>query len=216
MLLTTLDAKLLGFEHIKELYAHDHDFSSVYNTCEKAAFDKFYRYNGYLFRVNKLYVPKCSLLLLLIYEAYEGGLIGHFGITKALDVLHEHFFWPNMKSNIAKYCANCITCLQAKSKVHPHGLYTPLPVPHSPWVDISMDFILGLPRTRRSNDNIYGVVDRFSKMAHFISCLKTDDASHIANLFFKDVVRLHGMPRTIISDRDAKFFPTFRRPCGKN
>ena len=59
----------------------------------------------------------------------RGGLIGHFGITKTLDVLDELFFWPNMKSDVSKYCANCIICLQAKSKVHPHGLYTPLPVP---------------------------------------------------------------------------------------
>ena len=77
--------------------------------------------------------------------------MGHFGIAKTLDVLQEHFFWPNMRNDVTKYCANCITCLQAKSKVHPHGLYTPLPVPHSPWVDISMDFVLGLPRTRRGN-----------------------------------------------------------------
>ena len=69
-----------------------------------------------------------------------------------------------MKSDVSKYCANCITCLQAKSKVHPHGLYTPLPVPQS-------------PRTRHGHDSIYVVVNRFSKMAHFIPCHKTDDVS---------------------------------------
>ena len=103
-----------------------------------------------------------------------------------------------MRHDVNKVCARCITCKQAKSRLQPHGLYSPLPVPNGPWIDISMDFVLGLLRTRKGYDSIFVVVDRFSKMSHFIPCHKTDDAKHIADLFFRKVVRLHDIPKIIV------------------
>jgi hypothetical protein len=144
-----------------------------------------------------------------LQEAHEGGLAGHFGVKKTLDMLSDHFFWPHMRRDVQWHVGCCIVCLKAKSRLNPHGLYTPLPIPHVPWEDISMDFDLGLPRSQRGRHSIFVVVDRFSKMAHFIPCHKSDDASHVADLFFREIVRLHGVPKTIVSDWDTKFLSYF-------
>jgi hypothetical protein len=148
---------------------------------------------------------------LLWQEAHGGGLMGYFGVKKTEDVLAAHFFWPRMQRDVERYISRCTTCNKAKSRLNPHGLYMPLTLPHAPWENISMDFIFGLPRTKRGRDNILVVVDRFSKMAHFILCQKTDNASYVADLFFNEVVCLHGVPNTIVSDRDTKFLSHFWR-----
>ncbi|GJY94070.1 transposon ty3-I gag-pol polyprotein [Tanacetum coccineum] len=107
---------------------------------------------------NRLCIPKTSIRSQLIKEVHAGGLSAHLGRDK--------------------------TIAKGKGKDQKTGLYMPLPVPESPWVDISMDFMLGLPRTQRGFDVVFVVVDRFSKMAHFIPCKKTSDVAHIARLFF--------------------------------
>jgi hypothetical protein len=112
-----------------------------------------------------------------------------------------------MRRDVDRFVKRYITCNKSKSKLKPHDLYTPLPAPTTAWEDISMDFVLG--RTERGHDSIFVVVDRFYKMAHFLACHKSDDASHIANMFFKDIVHLHGVPKTIVFDHDVKFMSYF-------
>jgi hypothetical protein len=211
-LLSQLDCRIFGLESIKEQYVFDPDFKDVLLNCKEGrTWNKFVINDGFVFRANRLCIPVGSVRLLLLQEAHGGGLMGHFGAKKTADILATHFFWPQMRRDVERFVARCTTCQKAKSRLNPHGLYMPLPVPSIPWADISMDFVLGLPRTKRGRDSIFVVVDRFSKMAHFIPCHKSDDAIYIADLFFKEIVRLHGMPSTIVSDRDAKFLSHFWR-----
>jgi hypothetical protein len=95
--------------------------------------------------------------------------MGYFGVKKTEEVLVTHLFCPKMRQDIEQFVTRSIACQKAKSHLNPHGLYMPLPVPSTPWVDISMDFILGLPRTKIGRDSIFIVVDRFFKMEHFIN-----------------------------------------------
>src|SRR6185295_2606783 len=86
----------------------------------------------------------------------------HFGVAKTLAALREHLFWPKMAHHVHSYCRACPTCHHAKSKALLHGLYTPLPIPSAPWEDLSMDFVVGLPMSKKGRDSIFVVVDRFS------------------------------------------------------
>jgi hypothetical protein len=144
-----------------------------------------------------------------LQEAHGGGLMGYFGVKKTEDVLAAHFFWPKMKHDVERYVSRCTTCNKAKSQLNPPDLYIPLSVPSVPSKDISMDFVLGLPRTKRGSNSIFVVVDRFSKIAHFIPCHKSNNASHVTDLFFTDIVRLHDVPNTIVLNRDAKLLSHF-------
>jgi hypothetical protein len=208
-LLSTMEVLVLGLEMLKELYKNDPDFGNVWENCSKGSFNHFLVQASFLFKNNRLCIPQCSLRRAIIQEVHGGGLAGHFGRDKTLALVQENFFWPKLAHDVECFVKSCRICQIAKSHNKNTGLYTPLLVPKAPWEDISLDFVLGLPRTQRNKDSIMVVVDRFSKMAHFVPCNKTADTSHIADLYFRKIVKLHGVPKTITFDRDLKFISHF-------
>ena len=126
-----------------------------------------------------------------------------------MSLVKDKYYWSQMYKDVQKFVKSCGVCQVAKGVSQNTGLYTPITVPEKPWSNIIMHFVLGLPKIVKDYDSIFVVVDRFSKMAHFIPCKKTSDAKHVAEIFFKKIVRLHGLPRSIILDRDNKFVGYF-------
>lgn len=116
-----------------------------------------------------------------------------------------------MQADVRKFVESCVICQRAKGVTTNACLYQPLPIPNRPWDSININFVMGLPRTQKGFDSVFVVVDKFSKMAHFMPCKSTNDASHIADLFFKEVVRIHGLPSSIVSDGDVRFVAQFWR-----
>eukprot|EP00268_Persea_americana_P067965 TRINITY_DN9411_c0_g1_i1.p1 TRINITY_DN9411_c0_g1~~TRINITY_DN9411_c0_g1_i1.p1 ORF type:complete len:151 (+),score=14.57 TRINITY_DN9411_c0_g1_i1:3739-4191(+) len=130
-------------------------------------------------------------------------------MTKTILLVEDCFYWLSLKRDVVRMIERGRTCQLAKQRKQNMRLYTPLLVPPAPWQDISMDFVLGLPKTNKQHDSILVVVDRFSKMAHFVPCSKTSDASHVAKIFMERIDSLHGVPKTIVFDRDVKFTSYF-------
>ena len=123
----------------------------------------------------------------------------------------DSYFWPTMRKEITEFVKRCHICQVSKGTTTNASLYMPLPIPDQPWIHVRMDFILGLPCTQRGNDSIFVVVDRLSKMTHFIACKKTSDTVNVAQLYFREIYRLHGLPQSIVSHRDVSFLSHFWR-----
>ncbi|KAE8691406.1 hypothetical protein F3Y22_tig00110890pilonHSYRG01301 [Hibiscus syriacus] len=145
----------------------------------------------------------------LMKECHDSKWAGHPGVDRTLALLSEQYYWPHMAEDVQAYVKTCLVCQQDKIEAKkPAGLLQPLPIPERPWESISMDFIIGLPKTDGLS-SIMVVVDRFSKYATFIPASKVCPAVEVARLFLKHVVKYWGMPKTIISDQDTQFTGRF-------
>jgi hypothetical protein len=172
--------------------------------------DRYRVVDDIIYYKERIYlVPESMLKDKILREVHDAPLAGHPGYLKTYRQVRERFSWKGLKEDVLWYVRECRTCQQNKSEMtHPTGLLQPLPIPERKWESISMDFITGLPKVQ-GRDCIYVVVDRLTKYAHFFSIPSEYNASQVADLFFREVFRLHGLLRNIVSDRDNRFLSAF-------
>ena len=139
-------------------------------------------------------------------EAHKSRYSVHPGSDKMYHDLKTTYWCPGMKASIATYVGKCLTCARVKVKYQkPSGPLQQPEIPKWKWEQISMDIVTGLPRSQCGNDTIWVIVDRLTKSAHFLSTKETDKFSTLADIYLKEVVSRHGVPTSIISDRDPHF-----------
>jgi transposase InsO family protein len=172
--------------------------------------DRYRVVDDIIYYKERIYlVPESTLKDKILRAVHDAPLAGHPGYLKTYRQVRERFSWKGLKEDVLWYVRECKTCQQNKSEMtHPTGLLQPLPIPERKWESISMDFITGLPKVQ-GRDCIYVVVDRLTKYAHLFSIPSESNASQVADLFFREVFRLHGLPRNIVSDRDSRFLNAF-------
>lgn len=166
---------------------------------------------------NRVYIPDDDALKMEILQAHhDSQTAGHLGRAKTSELVSRSFYWPGLRSFVNRYVANCHTCKRTKVDHQARqGHLNPLQIPNTPWSSISMDFISGLPTSEQYNC-IWVVVDRLTKMSHFIPCHDSIDAAGLANLFAKEVFRLHGLPSEIIPIVVPCLRLPFGNPCCKH
>src|SRR3954468_22904576 len=169
--------------------------------------------DGLILFGRRMFVPNdAELRRLILDEAHKSRFTIHPGSTKMYQDLKGNFWWPGMKRDVANYVEQCVICQQVKIEhQRPGGMLQPLDIPVWKWDSISMDFIVGLPRALGGHDSIWVIVDRLTKSAHFLLVKTTHKVSHLARLFVVEIVRLHGVPSSIVFDRDPKFTSRFWR-----
>jgi hypothetical protein len=162
---------------------------------------------------GRICVPADSELKeVIMKEAHETPYSIHPGGTKMYQDLKEQFWWHGMKREIALFISKCDICQRVKAEhQRPAGLLQPLQVPEWKWESIGIDFITGFPRSSRGNDSIWVIVDRLTKVVHFIPVKTTYTSGQLADLYLSRFVSLHGVPKTIVSDRGTQFTSGFWR-----
>ncbi|XP_071674272.1 uncharacterized protein [Lolium perenne] len=159
--------------------------------------------NGVLWYNGRLCVPNIpELKNLIMEEAHNTPYSIHPGGSKMYQDLKDTFWWHGMKRDIAFFIARCDVCQKVKAEhQRPAGLLQPLKIPVWKWEEVGMDFITGLPRSSRGHDSIWVIVDRLTKVAHFLPVKTTDRGRALADLYISRIVSLHGVPKVIVSDR---------------
>ncbi|KAJ9545109.1 LOW QUALITY PROTEIN: hypothetical protein OSB04_024816 [Centaurea solstitialis] len=167
--------------------------------------------DGVRYFKDRIWIPKADQLRKMIMgEAHQSRYSIHPGSNKRYKGLKEHYWWPGMKKDVATYVGKCLTCARIKAEHQkPSGLLQQLKIPEWKWERISMDFVTKLPRTKKGHDSIWVIVDRLTKSAHFLPIREIYSINRLAKLYVDEIVMRHGVPISIISDRDSKFTSRF-------
>ncbi|GKC48575.1 putative reverse transcriptase domain-containing protein, partial [Tanacetum coccineum] len=157
-----------------------------------------------------------ELRALIMHESHKLKYSIHPGTDKMYQDLKKLYWWPNIKAEIATYVSKCLTCAKVKIEYQkPSGLLVQSEIPQWKWENITMDFVTKLPKTATSQDTIWVIVDRLTKSAYFLPMREDDTLEKLMRLYLKEVVSKHGVPVSIISDRDGKFMSHFWKSLNK-
>ena len=199
-----------------QLYLEDRELAEKYNEGRGQPKEQpaFIVHDGLLFQVDgmkrRLCVPPGKHREDILSELHASAMGGHVGLNKTLALAAERLYWPKMYDDISRFVQSCRICQEAKiDRRKKAGAYQPLPVPLQPFDTIGIDFVGPFPKTQRGNDYICTVVCHLTGFTHLIPCRKDDSAADVARRFLREIVRLHGCPTKIVSDRDPKFTSKF-------
>jgi transposase InsO family protein len=159
----------------------------------------------------RVYVPDVQTLRRDIMSSmHDPPTRAHRGHRKTLEAVSRVYFWPGLTDDVLEFVRACDSCQRNKMRGgRPAGLLQPLQIPEEPWSSVSMDFITQLPRTPKGHDAILVIVDRLTKMARFVPTVTGVSAKETSELFLREVFRMFGMPKEIVTDRDPRFTGKF-------
>uniref|UniRef100_A0A7N2MWN1 RNA-directed DNA polymerase n=1 Tax=Quercus lobata TaxID=97700 RepID=A0A7N2MWN1_QUELO len=199
-------------EKIKSSQVDDAQIIKIIEEVQEGKRPEFNVSNDGVLRFGKrLCVPNdFAIKKEIMEEAHRIPYSVHPGSTKMYRDIRETYWWNNMKREIAQFVEQCLTCQQIKA-IHqkPSGLLQPLPIPEWKWECICMDFVTGLPRSPKGHEAIWVIVDRMTKTAHFIPVKMTYSLDQLAQIYIDEIMSLHGVPASIVSDRDPRFTSSY-------
>uniref|UniRef100_A0A2N9HH28 Reverse transcriptase n=1 Tax=Fagus sylvatica TaxID=28930 RepID=A0A2N9HH28_FAGSY len=199
-------------DDLRASYEEDEELRSLVSRLQASGEDEgpYTMNQGLLLYKDRFCMGKESgMKIKVLALIHDSPLGGHSGYLKTLHRAKQDWFWHGMKKDIKAYIRGCDTCQRLKHETSkPAGLLQPLAIPPRPWHSISMDFVEGLPTSSKQNV-IFVIVDRFTKYVHFIPLSHPYTASKVAALFLQHVFKLHGLPSSIVSDRDTAFTSLF-------
>ena len=209
--LATSSVQATLLEDIRQSWEQDSGIQEILNKLKDGKDVPKYTYSqGVLYRSGKMVVGEGVGLHNQIMQFFHASSLGgHFGVAVTTKRIEGLFWWKGLRKEVRNYVRECQVCQKYKVDLSaPQGLLQPLPIPGAIWVDISLDFIEGLPKSR-GKDTILVVVDRLSKYAHFLPLSHPFSAVTVAQLYFDNIFKLHGIRKTMVSDRGKVFINQF-------